>query len=165
MIFTTQYAFADSTVTPAPTTAGTSAPVAAPVPPPQPSALGSMLPFLLMALVFYFLMIRPQQRRMKTLQASITESLNQKATRAEMMQSQREAARIGEEPDDREVPAGQVPEQQRRQAGHRDQPAAAQIRERHRSDGGQDRRGRRTGAERQGGEGMGLHEAQWARWR
>ena len=65
MIFTTQYAFADSTVTPAPTTAGTSAPVAAPVPPPQPSALGSMLPFLLMALVFYFLMIRPQQQKVK----------------------------------------------------------------------------------------------------
>jgi preprotein translocase subunit YajC len=43
-------AFADTAV----------APVAA-----QPSTLGMMLPFGLMALVFYFLMIRPQQKKVK----------------------------------------------------------------------------------------------------
>ncbi len=32
---------------------------------PQPSTLGMMLPFALMLVVFYFLMIRPQQKKMK----------------------------------------------------------------------------------------------------
>lgn len=42
--------------------AATAAPAATP---PQPSTLGMMLPFVLMAAVFYFLMIRPQQKKMK----------------------------------------------------------------------------------------------------
>ena len=33
--------------------------------PPQPSTLGMLLPFGLMFIVFYFLMIRPQQKKMK----------------------------------------------------------------------------------------------------
>jgi preprotein translocase subunit YajC len=63
MITFTQTAFAD---TPA-TTAGTAVPPAAPAAAqaPQPSTLGMMLPFAAMALVFYFLLIRPQQQKMK----------------------------------------------------------------------------------------------------
>ncbi len=52
MIFT--IAFADATQT-ATTTAAAS----------QPSTLGMILPFVLMFGVFYFLMIRPQQKKMK----------------------------------------------------------------------------------------------------
>ncbi len=62
MIFFSQQAFADSA---SPVTATTSV---APSPLPvqaQPSPLMTMLPFALMALVFYFLMIRPQQKKMK----------------------------------------------------------------------------------------------------
>lgn len=60
MFFT--LAFADTA-----TTAATSAAVgAAQAAQPQgPSTLGMLLPFALMFLVFYFLMIRPQQKKMK----------------------------------------------------------------------------------------------------
>ena len=61
MIFFTQQAFADTTNQ----SAGTAVPPSAPVPPAQPSTFGMMLPFALMAFVFYFLMIRPQQKKMK----------------------------------------------------------------------------------------------------
>jgi preprotein translocase subunit YajC len=65
MIFATK-AFADSTATPAITNAQTVAPSApAAATPPQPSTLGMLLPFGLMFLVVYFLMIRPQQKKMK----------------------------------------------------------------------------------------------------
>jgi preprotein translocase subunit YajC len=48
-------AFADAT-----------APAAAPVPAAaQPSTMGMLLPFALMFAVFYFLMIRPQQKKLK----------------------------------------------------------------------------------------------------
>lgn len=60
MIFFEQQALADTTNQ----VASTSVPPAASVP-PQPSTLGMMLPFILMAAVFYFLMIRPQQKKMK----------------------------------------------------------------------------------------------------
>ena len=76
--------------------------------------------------------------------------------------AQREAVRVGEEPHDGEVPPGQVPEHERRQARQRDEPAAPQRRERHRPDGRQDRRRGRTGAELKGGQRMRLHGAQWA---
>lgn len=59
MIFT--LAFADSNT---PTQAVTVAPSAAGVP-PQQSTIGMLLPFGLMFLVFYFLMIRPQQKKIK----------------------------------------------------------------------------------------------------
>ena len=63
MIFTTK-AFADTTTTQAttavPTTAG-----APPVAAPQQSTMAMILPFALMFLVFYFLMIRPQQKKIK----------------------------------------------------------------------------------------------------
>jgi len=41
---------------------------------PAPSAVGAILPFILIAIIFYFLIIRPQQKRMKehqTLVASV----------------------------------------------------------------------------------------------
>ena len=60
MIFFEPNAFADTTNQ----IATTAVPPAAPVP-PQPSTLGMLLPFVLMAAVFYFLMIRPQQKKMK----------------------------------------------------------------------------------------------------
>lgn len=60
MIFFEAKAFAD-TANQAVTAAGAAAPAMA----PQPSTLGMMLPFVLMAGVFYFLMIRPQQKKMK----------------------------------------------------------------------------------------------------
>ena len=55
-LFFATKAFAD-TVNQAATTA--------PVAPAQPSTLGMMVPFALMFVVFYFLMIRPQQKKMK----------------------------------------------------------------------------------------------------
>lgn len=55
--FSATQAFAD--------TATQAANTAVPAAPAQPSTLGMMLPFALMALVFYFLMIRPQQKKMK----------------------------------------------------------------------------------------------------
>lgn len=63
MILFSQIAHADA---PAPTTAATNVPANPPVvAAPQPSALGTALPFVLMAAVFYFLMIRPQQKKAK----------------------------------------------------------------------------------------------------
>lgn len=61
MIFFETNAFADTTnqAVTAAATAATAVPAA------QPSTLGMMLPFVLMAGVFYFLMIRPQQKKMK----------------------------------------------------------------------------------------------------
>jgi preprotein translocase subunit YajC len=56
MNFVTQYAYAE-------TTASTAAPV--PVQKPEMSMVGTILPFAAMAFVFYFLMIRPQQAKMK----------------------------------------------------------------------------------------------------
>jgi len=38
---------------------------AAPTPPPQPDLLQTLLPFLFMGVLFYFLLIRPQQKRRK----------------------------------------------------------------------------------------------------
>jgi preprotein translocase subunit YajC len=61
MLFFAQQAFADT----ANQAAATAASAAAPVTAAQPSTLGMVLPFALMALVFYFLMIRPQQKKMK----------------------------------------------------------------------------------------------------
>lgn len=52
-------AFADTAQTAA-TTAAATAPAAG-----QPSTLGMLLPFVLMFGVFYFLMIRPQQKKLK----------------------------------------------------------------------------------------------------
>jgi preprotein translocase subunit YajC len=40
--------------------------------PPQPSTLGLLLPFALMFAVFYFLMIRPQQKKMKDHESMVT---------------------------------------------------------------------------------------------
>lgn len=54
-------AFADTTNQ----VASTAVPPTSPPTAAQPSTLGMMLPFALMALVFYFLMIRPQQKKMK----------------------------------------------------------------------------------------------------
>lgn len=56
LFFATQ-AFAD--------TANQVAGTAAAATPAQPSAIGMMVPFALMFVVFYFLMIRPQQKKMK----------------------------------------------------------------------------------------------------
>jgi preprotein translocase subunit YajC len=61
MIFFEPKAFADSASTPV---ASTGVAPAAPVA-PQPSALMTMLPFVAMAAIFYFLMIRPQQKKVK----------------------------------------------------------------------------------------------------
>lgn len=61
MIFLSQIAHADAPAT----TSGTAVPTPAPVTPAQPSTMGMILPFAAMALVFYFLMIRPQQAKMK----------------------------------------------------------------------------------------------------
>ena len=61
MNFFSQQAFADTTNNVATTAVAPAAPVAA----PQPSTLGMMLPFVMMAGVFYFLMIRPQQKKVK----------------------------------------------------------------------------------------------------
>lgn len=60
-------AYADSTTT----QAVTSVPAAAPTP-PQQSTLGMLLPFGLMFLVFYFLMIRPQQKKIKDHEEMVT---------------------------------------------------------------------------------------------
>jgi preprotein translocase subunit YajC len=38
---------------------------------PQPSALSALMPFVLIAVVFYFLIIRPQQKRIKEQAAMI----------------------------------------------------------------------------------------------
>jgi preprotein translocase subunit YajC len=59
-LFLTQTAYADTPVT----VASAAVPAAAPVA-PQPSTLGMMLPFAAMAIVFYFLLIRPQNQKMK----------------------------------------------------------------------------------------------------
>ncbi|MCO5143982.1 MAG: preprotein translocase subunit YajC [Oligoflexia bacterium] len=40
---------------------------------PQPSTLGMLLPFALMFAVFYFLMIRPQQKKMKAHESMVSE--------------------------------------------------------------------------------------------
>ena len=56
LIFTT-LAWAEGTVAPAAATA--------PLTPPPPSMTSMILPFALMFLVFYFLMIRPQQKKAK----------------------------------------------------------------------------------------------------
>ncbi len=56
-LFYTAMAYADTAAAPATT--------AAPGTPAQPSTLGMVLPFVLMFAVFYFLMIRPQQKKMK----------------------------------------------------------------------------------------------------
>ena len=61
MNFFSQQAFADTTNQ----IASTAVQPGAPVPPPQPSTLGMIMPFALMAFVFYFLMIRPQQKKAK----------------------------------------------------------------------------------------------------
>src|SRR5690349_2195971 len=79
-----QSAFAQSTppapagagnAAPAPGSATTSSTTTAPAPgavaPAQPSPLMSFLPFLLMFGVIYFLIIRPQQRKMKEHQVSL----------------------------------------------------------------------------------------------
>jgi preprotein translocase subunit YajC len=59
-------AFADTTNTAVQAAAG-----AAAVTPPQPSMLSLLLPFGLMFLVMYFLMIRPQQKKMKEHEALV----------------------------------------------------------------------------------------------
>jgi len=61
MIFFEPKAFADTTTTPVATMGMAPTPPAA----PQPSALMTMLPFVAMAAIFYFLMIRPQQKKLK----------------------------------------------------------------------------------------------------
>src|ERR1700719_132422 len=68
MIFLTTKAFADTSNTAAPATTGSMgvAPAnALPAGPTQPSMLGMLPPFALMLVVFYFLMIRPQQKKQK----------------------------------------------------------------------------------------------------
>jgi preprotein translocase subunit YajC len=62
MILFNQLAHADAPATTAATSVPASPPVIASA---QPSALGTALPFVLMAGVFYFLMIRPQQKKAK----------------------------------------------------------------------------------------------------
>ncbi len=54
------------------TTAGTQAPVAAPLTPQQPGMGAMLLPFGLMFVVFYFLLIRPQQKKMKDQEKMVT---------------------------------------------------------------------------------------------
>ncbi len=63
---------------PAPATPATTATVGVPTPasgpvggPPQPSPLMSILPFIVMMGIAYFLIIRPQQKKMKEHQASV----------------------------------------------------------------------------------------------
>lgn len=72
MSFFTQEAFAQSNP-PAPgvPSAGTQVPAGSPAgaAPPQPGPLGMLLPFGLMFVVIYFLIIRPQQKKMKQHQA------------------------------------------------------------------------------------------------
>lgn len=63
-IFYTPMAFADSTA-PAPAAIGAVGTPAVVPAPPAPSTMGMVLPFAAMALVMYFLMIRPQQTKMK----------------------------------------------------------------------------------------------------
>lgn len=53
-------------------TAQTAATAAAPAAAGQPSTLGMLLPFVLMFGVFYFLMIRPQQKKMKDHESLVT---------------------------------------------------------------------------------------------
>jgi preprotein translocase subunit YajC len=53
-------------------TATTAATAAAPAASGQPSTLGMLLPFVLMFGVFYFLMIRPQQKKMKDHESLVT---------------------------------------------------------------------------------------------
>ncbi|MGZ3695936.1 MAG: preprotein translocase subunit YajC [Bdellovibrionota bacterium] len=62
MIFTTK-AFADTTTTQATTAVPTAA--GAPVTGPAPNPIMTFLPFIAMFAVFYFLMIRPQQKKIK----------------------------------------------------------------------------------------------------
>ena len=62
MILFSQVAHADAPATTAAVNVPANPPVVAA---PQPSALGTALPFVLMAAVFYFLMIRPQQKKAK----------------------------------------------------------------------------------------------------
>ena len=61
-ILTSISAFADGTVLPA--TAGATA-TGTPAIPPAPSPFGALVPFGLMFVVIYFLMIRPQQKKQK----------------------------------------------------------------------------------------------------
>ncbi len=65
MIFFEPIAFADTTAAPVATTATSGLGTPTPPVPPQPSALMTMLPFVAMAAIFYFLMIRPQQKKVK----------------------------------------------------------------------------------------------------
>ncbi|MGE3261059.1 MAG: preprotein translocase subunit YajC [Bacteriovoracia bacterium] len=65
MIFATK-AFADATTTQATTVVPTAAGA-----PPQQSTMAMLLPFGLMFLVFYFLMIRPQQKKIKDHEALV----------------------------------------------------------------------------------------------
>lgn len=69
-------AYAQQSAPPAPgggdTTATTQAPSNAGAPagaPPQPGAFGMLMPFILMFVVIYFLIMRPQQKKMKEHQA------------------------------------------------------------------------------------------------
>lgn len=59
-------------VTDAATQAGTGATQAAAAAPQQGSLLGMAMPFVIMLTVMYFLMIRPQQKKMKTHQALLS---------------------------------------------------------------------------------------------
>lgn len=77
MSFLMQEVFAQSTP-PAPgatggTTAQTQVPTqsGAPVGAPQPGPLGMLMPFALMFVVIYFLIIRPQQKKMKDHQSTL----------------------------------------------------------------------------------------------
>jgi preprotein translocase subunit YajC len=56
---------------PGTTSSTTTAPGAAPGTPPQPSAFGMLMPFALMFVVIYFLIIRPQQKKMKEHQGTL----------------------------------------------------------------------------------------------
>lgn len=69
-------AHAETNNTPAPTTAGTSTPSNAGTPAAgaqQPGILGMLFPFALMFVVFYFLLIRPQQKKMKDQEKMVNE--------------------------------------------------------------------------------------------
>ncbi len=65
---------ADTTapVTTTATTAATTSPAAAPSAAEKPGIMGMVLPFAIMFGVLYFLMIRPQQKKVKDQQALIT---------------------------------------------------------------------------------------------
>jgi preprotein translocase subunit YajC len=69
MILFSQLAYADAPVTTAAVNVPANPPVVAA---PQPSAIGTALPFVAMAAVFYFLMIRPQQKKQKDHESMVT---------------------------------------------------------------------------------------------